>query len=164
MGAVDFSNVVSWEVVWGSMLGPYRACSIPIGRVDTKSWNVWLSHIKWRFWEKSVGIYVDGIEICDIPIGEDDTRGSPVWVFYRNWLYGGKIARKIGPTIKKNVGFCTNVVEKNRIWAPTSGNSRKMFFKAEFQHPGGQNMDIWQVMKVFPVRFFRHFGGVADTK
>ena len=58
---------------------------------------------------------VDGIEICDIPIGEDDTRGSPVWVFYRNWLYGGKIAREIGPKIEKNVGFCTNVVEKNRI-------------------------------------------------
>ena len=33
-------------------LGSIRTCCIPIGRAWTKDWNLWLSHIKRRLWNK----------------------------------------------------------------------------------------------------------------
>ena len=84
-----------------SYVSSLEMCYNPIGRGETESWNVWLSHMKWRFWEKFVENWSEVVAVCEIPIGRDDTGGSPVCVFYRDGLYRGKIGRKSWPKVAK---------------------------------------------------------------
>ena len=65
---------------WGatSCFGSLEMCYNPIGRKYTKSWNIWKTHMKWRFWGTEVEVYVGGIEICNKVIGSDD-RGGGKW-------------------------------------------------------------------------------------
>ena len=65
-------------------------CYNPIGSKYTKSWNVWLSHIKWRFWRKLGGFYVGGIENCDFSIGSWDGGWWKLCETPMKWLYPRK--------------------------------------------------------------------------
>ena len=50
-----FLCVGLWETKFHIMIGYkgfYRSCQIPIQSASTKTWNLWLSHIKRRFWTK----------------------------------------------------------------------------------------------------------------
>ena len=141
-----------------------EGCYNPIGRGEAKSWNVWLNHMKWSFWEKLVERWGD---VCEIPIGRDDTGGAGVWDLYRDWLYRGKIAENWSEKRRKNMTKITyfswmDPPEDRFGWTSTRLDQKISRWR------------IWSQKKTFTgqmasyeeSRFFIffYFRGVADTK